>query len=167
MKTKFLFHAALSALLLSGCATNRDCALQRNKEIIRRYFEEWGNRADKTVADELIATNVVLRNPPAVIHSLEEYKQGMVAFHAAFPDLRFTIEDEIAEANKIAVRWTLRGTHLGDYQGRSPTGKTIMVTGISLFRLADGKIQEIWVNMDRLGQAEQLGWLPTPLQQPK
>ena len=154
--------AALLAALLCGCASSRESALQQNKQLIRHYFQGWANRGDPAVADELIATNVVLQNPPAVLHSLAEYKQGMAAFHAAFPDLRFTIEEEIAEGNKMAVRWTLRATNLGEYQGRPATGKAVTVTGISLFHIVNGKIQDITVNMDRLGQAQQLGWLPTP-----
>lgn len=162
MKPKFLFQAGLSAVLLCGCASHQQLVLQRNKDIIHRYFEEWGNHGDTKAADELIATNVTLRNPPAVLHSLEEYKKGMAAFHTAFPDLHFTVEEVIAEGDKVVVRWSLRGTHLGNYQGRPPTGKTVSVTGMSLFRLADGKIQAITVSMDRLGQWQQLGWLPEP-----
>lgn len=138
-----------------------------NKRIIRRYFEEWANTGDPTAADELIATNLVLRHPPAVINSLEDFKQGMASFHQAFPDLRFTIDDPIADGDKVVVHWTLHGTHSGECQGRPTTGKTMTVTGISLFRLADGKIQEITVNMDRLGLQEQLGWLPAPAQTPE
>jgi predicted ester cyclase len=123
LKARLLFQAALSAALLCGCAASREHALQQNKELVRHYFQGWANRGDPAVADALIATNVVLRNPPAVIHSLTEYKQGMTAFHSAFPDLQFTIEDEIAEGNKIAVRWTLRATHLGEYQGHPPPAK--------------------------------------------
>ena len=162
MKTNFLFLAGLSAVLLCGCATHQQLVLQRNKDIIHRYFEEWGNHGDTKAADELIATNVTLLNPPAVLRSLEEYKQGMAAFHAAFPDLHFTVEEVIAEGDKVVVRWSLRGTYLGDYQGRPATGKPVSVTGMSLFRLAEGKIQEITVNMDRLGLSKQLGWLPEP-----
>ena len=140
----------------------------RNKAILHRYFEEWANHGNTAVADELIATNLVLRNPPAVIRSLEEYKTGMARFHAAFPDARYTVEDQIAEGDKVVVRWTLRATQSTKYQGHPPNGKTMTVTGISIFRLADGKIQEITVNMDRLGQMEQLGWLPgSPQLSPK
>jgi steroid delta-isomerase-like uncharacterized protein len=167
MKVKLVFQIVLLAFLLGGCATRTEHAPQRNREIIRRYFEEWANHGDTAVADELIATNLVLRNPPSVINSLEEYKKGMAAFHAGFPDLRFTIEDQIAEGDKITVRWTLRGTHLGEFQGRPASGKKLTVTGTSTFRLAAGKIQEIWVNMDRLGLMEQLGWLPAPAQPQK
>jgi steroid delta-isomerase-like uncharacterized protein len=134
--------------------------VRRNKAIIHRYFEEWANHGNAAVADELIATNLVLRNPPAFIRSLDEYKNGMAKFHAAFPDARYTVEAQIAESDKVVVRWTLRATQATEYQGHPPNGKTMTVTGMSIFRLADGKIQEIWVNMDRLGQMEQLGWLP-------
>jgi predicted ester cyclase len=61
------------------------------------------------VADELIATDLVLRNPPSITHGLDDYKQGMAAFHAAFPDLHFTVEDQIAEKDRVAVRWTADG----------------------------------------------------------
>jgi len=167
MKARLLIPAALSVALLCGCAANREHALQQSKELVRHYFEGWANRGDAAVADALIATNVVLHNPPAIVHNLAEYKQGMTAFHTAFPDLHFTIEDEIAEGNKIAIRWTLRATHLGEYQGRPPTGKTVTVTGISIFQIANGKIQNLTVNMDRLSQFQQLGWLPAVSQPPK
>ena len=155
MKTKFLLQAGVLAVFLCGCTSHQHLARQRNKEIIRRYFEEWGNHGDTKAADELIATNLTLRSPPAVLRSLEEYKQGMAAFHTAFPDLHFTVEDVIAEGDKVVVHWSLRATQLGDYLGRPATGKTVSVTGMSLFRLADGKIQEITVS-----QWQQLGWLP-------
>jgi predicted ester cyclase len=73
----------------------------------------------------------------------------------------------ISEGNKAVVRWTLRGTQRGEFQGRPPTGKAMTVTGTSTFRLAGRKIQEIWVNMDRLGMMEQSGWLPGPPQRLK
>lgn len=160
MKTKFLLPFGLSVLFVCGCVASKESALQRNRRIIHRYFEEWGNHAGLAVADELMTKNLILRNPPAVLHGLEEYKQGMTAFHTAFPHLHFTVEEMVAEGDKVVARWTLRATQSGEYQGRPAAGKTISVTGMSLFRLADGKIQEITVNMDRLGQWQQLGWLP-------
>ena len=163
MKTGQFLQAVLAVALWCGCAASRNHVLQQNKHLVRLYFEGWANRGDPAVADALIATNVVLRNPPAVVHSLAEYKQGMAAFHAAFPDLHFTIEEEIAEGDRMAIRWTLRATHRGDYQGHPPTGKTVAVTGISIFQIVDGKIQDITVSMDRLGQFQQLGWLPAPV----
>jgi steroid delta-isomerase-like uncharacterized protein len=167
MNPRFLFQTALLVALFCGCSTSREHALQPNTALVRHYFAGWANLGDPVVADALIATNVVLRNPPAVVHGLAECKQGMTAFRTAFPNLRYTIEDEIAEGDKIAIRWTLRATHLGEYQGRPPTGNTITVTGISIFRIARGKIQEITVSMDRLGHLQQLGWLPARTPPPK
>lgn len=155
------------AVLLGGCATTGPLAVERNKTIIQRYFDGWANHADPRVADEVIALDLILRNPPTITHGLDVYKQGMASFHAAFPDLHFTMEDQIAEKNRVAVRWTLRGTHLGELQGRPATGNSIIVTGTSTFRIADGKIQEIWVNMDRLAMMTQLGWLPSSPQTPQ
>jgi len=167
MKAQLFLPLSLSTVLLSGCATPPRSALTRNKEIIQHYFEGWANHGDAAVADELIATNVVLRNPPAVVSSLADYKKGMAGFHAAFPDLRFTINDLIAEGDKVAVRWTMRGTQLADYQGHPPSRKTMTVTGVSVFRIAGDKIQEIHVNMDRQGMMKQLGWPPAPAPPPK
>ena len=78
MKIRLFLRIGFCALVLCGCATNKDYSAQRNKEIVRRYFERWANHGDTAVADELIATNVTLRNPPAILHRLEDYKKGQV-----------------------------------------------------------------------------------------
>jgi steroid delta-isomerase-like uncharacterized protein len=152
----------LAAASLCGCATKPTGGTTGNRAIIRRYFEEWANHGDAATADALIATNLTLHNPPAVLRSLEEYKASMAKFHGGFPDLRFTIEDEIVAGDKVAVRWLLRGTQTGEFQGHPASGKAVDITGTSTFRLSEGRIQEIWVNMDRLGLMQQLGWLPAP-----
>jgi steroid delta-isomerase-like uncharacterized protein len=144
-----------------------DVAPERNKAIIRRYFDEWANQGNAAVADELIATNLVLRNPPAIIRSLEDYKNGIAKFHAAFPDAHYAVEEQIAERDKVVVRWTLQATQAKEDQGHAPSAKTMTVSGISIFRIANGKIQEVWVNMDRLGMMEQLGWMPSAAPPPK
>ena len=138
-------------------------------EIISSYFEEWVNRGNTAVADQIIATNLVLREPPTVIHSLEEYKTVAANFRAVFPDAHYTIEDWITVGAKVVVRWTLRATQTKEYQGHMPNGKTMTVTGVSIFHIKTGgkwgrgKISQIDVIMDRLGQMEQLGWLPAPV----
>jgi steroid delta-isomerase-like uncharacterized protein len=80
---------------------------------------------------------------------------------AAFPDTRMTIEDEIAEGDKVVIRWTIRGTHKGEYMGIAPTGKEVTVTGISVYRIERGKIVEDWSNNDMLGMLQQLGAIPS------
>jgi steroid delta-isomerase-like uncharacterized protein len=81
--------------------------------------------------------------------------------YTASADLRHTIEDMVAEGDKVATRMTSRGTHTGDFRGIAPTGKQFTVTGMDLFRIADGKIAEQWTNLDTLGVLQQLGVLPT------
>ena len=106
------------------------------------------------------------RDEPGAAQSAHRHPQfgGLQERHGEvprrFPDARYAVEDQIAEGDKVVVRWTLRATQATEYQGHPPNGKMMSVTGISIFRLAGGKIQEITVNMDRLGQMEQLGWLP-------
>ena len=154
---------AVAALWLTGTITGQSAGAQSNRELIARYFDAWANHGDAKVADELIATNVVLRHPHVTVNGLETYKQSMAAFHAAFPDLRYAVEDQVAEGDKVLVRWLLTGTQRSEFQGHPAAGQAIRVAGMSLFRLDGGKIQEIWVNMDRLGMQQQLGWLPTPV----
>ncbi len=159
------FPAALvvaMSVLMAGCATARNPVTERNRETIRRYFDRWANHADTAAADALMVPGLVLRNPPSTVSRLEDYKRGMAGFHAAFPDLHFDVEDLVAEGDRVVARWILRGTHRGEFQGQSGTGKTFVITGTSTFRLADGRIHEIWVNMDRHGMLQQLGLLPPP-----
>ena len=129
-----------------------------NKLLARRYFAQILNAGDFSVADTLLASDVVFRNPPIVTRGIHDFKAAIDSVRAAFPDLHFTIHDEIVEADKVVFRWTVTGTQHGKFFGHSASGRTIDVSGINIFRIAAGKIQEIWVNMDRLGEAEQLGW---------
>jgi len=154
----------LSALLwlLCGCASTRQTVEGHNRELIQRYFAEWANQGDVTAADELIAPDVTLINPPTTLRSLAEYKASMTAFHTGFPDLHFTVEDLVAAGDRVAVRWNLRGMQRGEFAGRPPSGRPVAITGMSTFRIADGKIREIWVNLDRLSLMQQLGWTLTP-----
>ena len=76
---------------------------------------------------------------------------------SAFGNPRFTVDDQIAEGDKVATRYTITGTHLGDYKGITPTGKKITSTGITIHRIASGKILEGWANWDALGLLQQLG----------
>ncbi len=87
-------------------------------------------------------------------------KQYIVLFHAAFPDAHITLEDTIAEEDKVASRWILRGTHQGELRGVPPTGKQVTVTEIGINRIAGGKFEESWVNFDVLGLLQQLGVIP-------
>jgi predicted ester cyclase len=80
--------------------------------------------------------------------------------HTAFPDLHFTLEDMIAEGDKVAYRFTARGTHMGDFLGIAATGKQIVVAGTVITRIDAGKFQEDWETIDMLGLMQQLGAIP-------
>ncbi|MCP4756999.1 MAG: ester cyclase [Proteobacteria bacterium] len=131
---------------------------EENKAIVRRGFEEGWNKGNLAIFDELMATDVLYH--AAEIRSLEAFKQLVTADLAAYPDLQITIEDMIAEGDKVVVRYTFRGTQEGETQGIPPTGKHVTVTGISICRCAGGKIVEEWENWDDLGLLQQLGVIP-------
>ncbi len=134
-----------------------------NKAIVRRYVEEVLNKKNLALIDELFASTFIDHDTsmpeakgPAGI------KRVAAMVHASFPDLHFTVEDMVAEGDKVVYRYTVRGTHLGDFMGIAPTGKQFAVTGIHIYRVADGKLQEEWENWDMLGLMRQLGVLPEP-----
>jgi steroid delta-isomerase-like uncharacterized protein len=130
------------------------------KAIARRYFEEVLNKGDAAAIGAIIADDVVFRNPPYVIKGLDGFRKLVASLRATFPDLQFTLEDEFAEGDKVATRWVMRGTQSGPIEGRAGTGKKMEVTGMDIFLITGGKVREVWVNMDSMGQAQQLGWLP-------
>jgi steroid delta-isomerase-like uncharacterized protein len=157
----------LLGLVSSGCmiTVNSDsCSmtqLEKNKAIARRDFEQVWNKGNLDTVDEICAADGVGHMPGSPdIHSLEGYKQYVTMYRNAFPDIHFTIEDEIAQGDKVVIRWTSRGTHQGELMGISPTGKQCTVTGITINRFSGGKIQESWNNWDALGMLQQLGVVP-------
>jgi steroid delta-isomerase-like uncharacterized protein len=133
-----------------------------NKTIARRYFEEILNKGDAGAISALIAEDVVFSNPPFVVKGLDGFRKLIASLRVTFPDLHFTIEDEIAEGDKVATRWVMRGTQRGSVEGHPASGKKMEVSGMDIFRIAGGKVRDVWVNMDSMGQAQQLGWLPAP-----
>ena len=132
---------------------------EHNKANDRRFYEAW-SQGNLAALDEVCAQDYVLHDPSMLIQGLESMKQFVSMYLAAFPDGHFTIEDQVAEGDKIVTRWTFRGTHKGELQGILPTGKQVVVTGISMDRVADGKAVEAWSNFDALGMLQQLGVLP-------
>ena len=135
---------------------------EQNKMLMRRAIKEVWNGGNFAAVDELVTSDVVLHlsKPGDEIHGPEGVRQFYTALHAAFPDIHFTIEDQLADGDKVVTRWTCHGTHQGEFQGMSPTGKQISVTGIDIDRIADGKVVECWPIMDELGMLQQLGAAP-------
>jgi steroid delta-isomerase-like uncharacterized protein len=137
---------------------------EANKALARRFYEQGWNQSNMAIFDELLAPNHVLHDPgfPEAIRGLEGFKQYYASYGSAFPGNQLTVEDYIAEGDTVVSRWTGRGTHKGDLMGIAPTGKQVTVTGISIQRIANGKIVEEWSNYDMLGMLQQLGVAPMP-----
>lgn len=134
---------------------------EENKAIIRRLYEEL-NKGNLNIADELIVEDYAQHSILPVPPGREGFKKFFAAFSAAFPNAHFTIEDMIAEKDKVALRFTGRFTHRGEFMGVHPTGKQMKMTGIDIFRLSNGKIVEHWDEVDQLGLLQQLGIIPPP-----
>src|SRR5690242_11100853 len=127
----------------------------KNVEAARRIIEECFNEGKLETADELVASGCVNHDPaePPELSSMrgpEVVKETVRMYRAAFPDLRITIEDSIAEDDEVLLRWRSEGTHRGDLAGLAPTGVHVSVTGMSIDRFEDGKIVESWAEWDNL-----------------
>jgi steroid delta-isomerase-like uncharacterized protein len=134
---------------------------EENKAIFRRYVEEVGNEGNLDLVDEIFSDYASHQPDGSVLErGPEDVKRFMGEFRSAFPDFHTTIEDQIAEDDKVVTRWTMRGTHEGEFRGIAPTGEQISVTGIGIFRFSDGKVVESWDNFDQLGMMQQLGAVP-------
>ncbi len=133
------------------------------KALVRRVAEEpWKGNWD--VIDELLAESYVGHDPsqPEPIRGPEGLKANLRQYVDAFSDARITVDEQFAEGDRVATRWTARGTHSGEIAGISPTGKEVTVAGMTFSRLEGGLIVEEWVNWDALGMLVQLGAIPEP-----
>lgn len=128
-----------------------------NKALVQRFYQEVVNGGNLVLADRLLAPDFTEHFNPGG-SGIEGFKQFVTRLGVAFPDLNITIEDLIAEGDKVVARVTVRATHLGTFMGRFPaTGKSVTFTGIDIFQIAAGKIVGRWNQRDLLGLVEQLG----------
>ena len=139
---------------------------EENKAILRRVTDEVFTQGNLDVVDELFAPSYVLHDPGVPggeLRGIESFKQQWVSmFRTAFPDLQLSVEDQVAEGDKVVTRYTGRGTHQGELMGIPPTGNEVVVSGTIMSRVSDGKIEEEWNNFDALGMMQQLGVIPPP-----
>ena len=134
---------------------------EENKALSRRVIEEIFNKQNLALADELIDTNFVDHGIAGMgFKGPEGFKQFVTTFITGFPDIRLTIDDMVAEGDKVALRLTAQGTHKGDFMGIAPTGKHITASGILIQRIANNKCVEGWLVNDNLGMMQQLGVVP-------
>jgi steroid delta-isomerase-like uncharacterized protein len=129
------------------------------KKLSRRIFEEVWNNKNTAAIDELIAANYVHHDPqsPEFSDGVEGYKQLVAHYLNAFPDARFTIDQETQEGDTAVTRWRVQGTHKGDLPKLPATNKSFSVAGVTIARSKDGKIVEGWNIWDALGLMQQLG----------
>jgi predicted ester cyclase len=140
-------------------------SIEENKTIVRRFFEELLSTDNFAVADEILSPDFrfYFAGSPVAM-DLESYMEFLVARRAAFPDRRFIVEDMIGEGDKVSARFTMRGTHKGEFRGIAPSGTELTMTGIDMIRISEGKLVEDRVEVDQLGMMQQLGAETSPQQ---
>ena len=134
----------------------------RNLDLARQYFEHLWNRGDLTAVPRLCAEEVTGHVNGATIHGHETLRQRVAALHAVYAAPTFAIDDLIADRDRVLARWSFRAVQTGPAHGRPATGRAITITGMNLFRISAGRIAELWVNADDLGELEQLGVVQLP-----
>ena len=141
---------------------------EENKAVVRRWIEAYNERDLEAEAD-VLAPDIVVHVPaaPGPLEGLEAeaWRRFSGSFAEAFPDLRLTVQDIAAEGDTVAARVDFHGTHRGEFQGIPPSGKEVAFSSMEFNRVADGKVEEHWVELDLLGLMQQLGAIPKPGQE--
>ena len=135
-----------------------------NKELARRFMDEVWNKGNLDFVDQVTAPSFVSHDRASPENSgggAEGVRRFAEMYRSAFPDIQMTVEDVIAEGDKVVTRWTVRATHQGELMGIPPSGNRVAVTGISIDRLEGGKFVETWSNYDALGMMQQIGAMPS------
>lgn len=149
-----------AVFLVSSLPTGAKEENMDNKQIVRAVYEDCINARNWERLSKLFSEDYPgpqgKKGPAAFADNVASLLRG-------FPDIRFSVEDVIAEGDRAVVRWTWSGTHTGDFRGFAPTGKSIHDTGTVIYLIADGKIIRSWLETDRLGVLQQLGVIPTDL----
>jgi steroid delta-isomerase-like uncharacterized protein len=130
---------------------------EENKDLARRSWEMLVNQQNPDAIDELYTPNFVWHEPDEDIQGPEEARRFLGMYLSAFPDMRVSVEDEIAEGDKVVTRWTIRGTHRGELMGMDPTDEQVEIKGITIHRIEGGRIAEEWERYDNLSVMQQLG----------
>ncbi|MBI4788257.1 MAG: ester cyclase [Chloroflexi bacterium] len=136
---------------------------EQNKATLRRFYEEVFNQGKYSVLDEICVPNYVSHspgNPPGIPNNRDGLRQIIMMYRNAVPDIHFTIEDIMAEGDKVVCRWSSTGTHKGELLGIPATNKRATVTGTDITRCENGKLAEGWGVFDQLGLLQQLGVIP-------
>jgi predicted ester cyclase len=136
---------------------------EKNKALVRRFVDEVQSAGDIDAVDELCSPEFVNHSaPPGVPPNCEGLKQLTAMFRRAFPDSYFTVEDMIAEGDKVVTRKTFHGTHEGEFMSILPSGRSVSMGLIDIVRVSEGRVVEHWSMGDNLGLMQQLGVIPQP-----
>ena len=137
---------------------------EENKAIVRRVNDEVWSKGQLDVIDELIADEFVATviGAPEQIRGPQGFREFVVMYRKAFPDLRLTVDEQFAEGETVVTRWTATGTNEGELMGMPPTGKQATTAGININRVSGGKLVEGWGLFDQLGLLQQIGAVPVP-----
>ncbi len=136
---------------------------EENKAVSRRLIEDVFTKGKLSLIHELCLPNLVLHDPSVPggeVRGPDQFTQLVNVYRTAFPDLNCTIDDQIAQGEEVVTRYTVRGTHRGDFMGTPPTGKKINLSGITIDRYSSGKIAESWNVTDSLTLLQQIGVVP-------
>ena len=141
--------------------------LEQNKGIVQRIFKEFWLAGKTSVLDQLLATDVTNHElSKEAVTGRDAYKEWASGFRqvtlAGFPDREIVVDALFAEGDLVAKRWTFRGTHTAEYMGLPASGKKVVMTGITIYRIAAGQVRETWWSYDALGMMQQLGAIPAP-----
>ncbi len=132
-----------------------------NKALIRRFFELGPSSGDMNAANALLSPNFALHTPLPSAPGIQGINDVITACRAAFEHLNVTVDDMVAEGDRVAARFTARGIHNGSFMGLPPTGKPVIMTGIEIFRVENGRIAELWGEANLMGLMQQLGIMPS------
>lgn len=136
---------------------------ETNKAIIVRMAQQVWNEGRIDLVEEFFAEDyvqVVVGQPPETGYEL--VRQAVALARDAYPDFQLSIDEQVAEGDRIAAHWTMTGTHEGEYYGIPPTGKQVKHSGATFYRLSNGRIAEVWFLADTMALMQQLGAIPTP-----
>jgi predicted ester cyclase len=140
----------------------KNMATTGERSAARRFFEDILSTGDWSRADDIASPDLVMHHPssPQPIAGRDRVKEALLAYRAAFPDMRFDVEDEICCGDKVVIRWRASGRNTGSLWGIPPTGRPVTVSGLSVMRVQSGLVVEDWVEEDQLGMMQQLGLVP-------
>ena len=163
IKVPMLFLGLLlTAAFIAACGDSNSTQ-EDNKEVVQRFAEEFKNQANHGIVDELMTPGFIHHfTDPRLPPGRDAMKLLGQSIVAGFPDVHATVQDLLADGNRVIERTSVQATHTGDFNGIPATGKSVTWTEIHIYRMEDGKIAELWSEIDFLGLLSQLGAIPAP-----